>query len=120
PDTVAIPCTDTHATLPSNYALVVGPEYLAVPLKISGARTVTATDAAEGSQAANTSSSITVSVGAFVKLQLLVPGETAAAGTAAGKTGTPTAQSAGVAFNVTVNAVDTNWNLAKLITHNLG
>src|SRR6266704_440780 len=45
------------------------------------------------------------------KLQLLVPGETAVPGSPAGKTGTPTAQTAGTAFNVMVNAVDANWNL---------
>src|SRR5207247_3174992 len=55
----------------------------------------------------------TVTAGAFVKLQLLVPGETAAPGTAAGKTGTATARTAGTAFNVTVNAVDANWNVVS-------
>ena len=40
-----------------------------------------------------------------------MPGETAAPGTTTGKTGTPNAQIAGTAFNVTVNAVDANWNL---------
>ena len=49
----------------------------------------------------------------FVKMQLLVPGETAAPGTASGKTGTPTAQTAGTAFTVTVRAVDANWNLVS-------
>src|SRR5947208_3224550 len=47
----------------------------------------------------------------FTKLQLLVPGETAAPGTGSGKTGTPNAQTAGTAFTVTVNAVDANWNV---------
>src|SRR5205814_4428596 len=60
---------------------------------------------------ANTSSSITVNAGAFAKLQLLAPGEAAAPGTSTGKTGTPSAQTAGTAFNVTVRAVDANWNL---------
>ncbi|MCY3019383.1 MAG: hypothetical protein NTW87_10210 [Planctomycetota bacterium] len=53
---------------------------------------------------------ITVVPGAASKLQLLVPGETAAPGTLTGKTGTPNAQAAGTAFNVTVNAVDAFWN----------
>src|SRR5205814_130868 len=61
----------------------------------------------------------TVSAGAFVKLQLLVPGETAAPGTLTGKSGTPTAQGAGTAFNATVNAVDANWNLVSS-THSVG
>src|SRR5207244_324328 len=60
-----------------------------------------------------TSSNVMVSSGAFAKLQLLVPGETAAPGTANGKTGTPLAQTAGTAFNVTVNAVDANWNVVN-------
>jgi hypothetical protein len=48
----------------------------------------------------------------FTKLQVLMPGETAAPGTATGKTGTPDTQFAGAPFTVTVNAVDANWNLA--------
>jgi hypothetical protein len=50
------------------------------------------------------------------KLQVLLPGETAAPGTASGKTGTPTPQPAGMAVNVTVNAVDDNWNLVGYVT----
>src|SRR5437773_6309167 len=50
-----------------------------------------------------TSASVVVSPGAFSKLQLLAPGETAAAGTASGKSGTPNPQSAGSPFSVTVN-----------------
>jgi MSHA biogenesis protein MshQ len=38
-----------------------------------------------------------------------VPGETAAPGTATGKTGTPIDQAQGISFDVTVNAVDANW-----------
>ncbi len=48
----------------------------------------------------------------FTKLQLLMPGETAAPRTALGKTGTPDPQQAGIAFTVTVNAVDASWRLA--------
>src|SRR5205823_2132731 len=59
---------------------------------------------------------ITVNVGAFTKLQILAPGETASPGSATGKTGAPTAQTAGAAFNATVNAVDANWNLVTNIT----
>jgi hypothetical protein len=47
----------------------------------------------------------------FVKLQVLMPGETAAPNTPTGKTGTPTAQQAGFQFNVRVNACDTYWNV---------
>src|SRR6202040_841432 len=37
-------------------------------------------------------------------------------GSASGKTGTPTAETAGTAFNVTANAVDANWNLVNTVT----
>jgi hypothetical protein len=50
------------------------------------------------------------------KLQVLLPGETAAPGTPSGKTGTPTPQSAGSAVNVVVNAVDDNWNVVTYVT----
>lgn len=49
----------------------------------------------------------------FTKLQVLLPGETSAPYTASGKTGTPDAQSAGVPFNVTVNAVDEVWHVVS-------
>lgn len=49
----------------------------------------------------------------FVKLQVLMPGETAAPNTPSGKAGTPDAQTAGLPFNVTVNAVDEFWNRVK-------
>src|SRR5262249_26023072 len=47
------------------------------------------------------------------KLQLLVPGETASPGSVTGKTGTPLVQSAMTGFYITVNAVDSNWNLVS-------
>jgi hypothetical protein len=47
----------------------------------------------------------------FVKLQVLMPGETAAPNTPTGKTGTPDPQTMGTSFNVTVNAVDEFWNI---------
>lgn len=47
----------------------------------------------------------------FTKLQVLMPGETGAPNTPTGKTGTPTAQAVGVSFNVTVNAVNSVWNV---------
>src|SRR5262245_21211857 len=62
------------------------------------------------------SASFGVSAGFFSKLQLLVPGEIAAPGTASGKTGTPIPQAAGIPFNVIVNAVDANWNLVDTIS----
>jgi hypothetical protein len=45
----------------------------------------------------------------YKKLQILMPGETAAPGTPTGKTGSPTPQQVGVPFSVTINAVDDEW-----------
>src|SRR5439155_487886 len=102
-----------NAALPTNAALVAGTQTFSVTLKTVGSRTVTATDATDGTKTANTSPATTVNGGAFAKLQILLPGETAAPGTASGKTGSPTAQTAAVALTVTVNAVDANWNLVS-------
>src|SRR5256886_5193509 len=113
-DTVGITSTDTNATLPGNAALASGTKTFSVTLMTSGTKTLTATDITDGTKTANTSPSITVNAGTFVKLQLLVPGETAAPGTSSGgpgKTGSPSARSAGSSFTVTVNAVDANWNV---------
>src|SRR6185503_15965502 len=112
-DTVGITSSDTNAVLPANAALVAGTKTFSVTLNTAGSRTVTATDIDDGSKPANTSPAITVNAGAFVKLQLLVPGETAAPGSATGKNGSPAAQAAGTSYNVTVNAVDANWNLVS-------
>ena len=109
-DLVGITSSDATAILPANAALINGTNSFTVTLKDAGTQTVTASDITDG-HTTGTSSAVTVNTGPFAKLQLLVPGETAAPGTTTGKTGTPTAQVAGTAFNVTVNAVDANWNL---------
>src|SRR5207237_318305 len=118
-DTVGMTSSDANASLPVNTALVAGTQTFSVTLKTAGSRTVTASDLTDGSKTSNTSPSVTVTAGAFVKVQLLVPGETAAPGTATGKTGTPTVQAAGTAYNVTVNSADANWNLVSS-THTVG
>jgi hypothetical protein len=64
----------------------------------------------------DTGGSVLFVAGAFTKLQLLVPGEVAAPGTATGKTGGPSVQAVAIPFNVTVNAVDANWNLVTTAT----
>src|SRR5206468_4173056 len=108
--TVGITSSDSNAGLPANAALAGGTGNFSVTLKTVGSRTVTATDLTDGTKTASVSPAVTVSAGAFVKLQLLVPGETAAPGTATGKTGTPSARTAGAGYSVTVNAVDVYWN----------
>jgi hypothetical protein len=111
-DRVGITSSDPAATLPANAVLANGTRTFSVTLNTLGSRTVTATDIDDGTKTANTSPAIAVN-GAPAKLQLLVPGETAAPGTTTGKTGTPTAQTAGTPFTVTVNAVDANWNVVS-------
>lgn len=54
--------------------------------------------------------------GPYTRLQVLLPGETAAPGTASGKTGTPTAQVVGVPFSVTVRACDDTWTTVTTVT----
>jgi hypothetical protein len=54
--------------------------------------------------------------GPFTRLQVLLPGETAAPGTSSGKTGTPLAQTVGVPFTVTVRACDNTWALVNTAT----
>jgi len=83
------------------------------------AESMTATFSSSG-LTSSTSSNVVLSAGPFAKLQLLVPGETAAPGTVSGKTGTPTPQTADNSFDVTVRAVDTNWNLVNSVTDLIG
>jgi hypothetical protein len=118
--TIGITSSDVNAVLPGNAALSSGSGSFTVTMKTVGSRTATATDITDGTKAANTSASITISAGALVKLQLIAPGETAAPGTTTGKTGTPTAQAAGTAFNVTVSGVDANWNVVNTVTDLVG
>jgi hypothetical protein len=109
-DMVRLTSTDGAAGLPGDTALVAGTKTLSVTLNTSGLRTITASDVTHASVDPVTSASVLV-VGAFTKLQILVPGETAAPGTVSGKTGTPSARVAGTSFTVRVNAVDANWNV---------
>src|SRR5439155_781259 len=127
-DTVAITSSDANATMPANAALVSGTKTFSVTLKTAGSATLTASDFtdpgktaslspsftasdAAGALTSGTSANVLVSAGAYTKLQLIVPGETASPGSATGKTGTPDGQTNGTSFNVNVNAVDANWNL---------
>src|SRR5262249_21189995 len=110
--TVRITGSDTNAILPANSALgATGfKTNFSLTFKTAGTQTVTATDVNDASKT-NTSSLTTVTAGAFAKLQLLVPGETAAPGSTNGKVGIPGVEFSNVPFNVTVNGVDTNWNI---------
>lgn len=59
----------------------------------------------------------TALAGPFTRLQVLLPGETAAPGTPSGKSGTPRAQVAGLPFTVTVRACDDTWATVTTVTH---
>ncbi|MDP9285387.1 MAG: hypothetical protein M3P41_10635, partial [Actinomycetota bacterium] len=121
-DTVGLSSNDPNPTLPANAALSAGTvTFNSLTLrKATSTATITATDISDGTKTADTSSNLTVNAGAFAKLQILLPGETAAPGTASGKTGTPSAQTVGSSFSgVVVNAVDANWNPVSS-THTVG
>ena len=93
-----------------SFTLGVSTTTLATNLLKAETTTITASD---GTTTGPASSGLTVNAGIFSKLRLLMPGVTAAPGTATGKSGTPTAQTAGTPFNVTVDAVDANWNVVS-------
>ncbi len=57
--------------------------------------------------------------GPFTRLQVLLPGETAAPGTPSGKTGTPRPQTAGFPYSITVRACDDAWNTVTTVTHTI-
>ncbi|MEK7315719.1 MAG: Ig-like domain-containing protein [Candidatus Eisenbacteria bacterium] len=59
----------------------------------------------------------TALAGPFTRLQVLLPGESAAPGTPSGKSGTPLAQVAGLPFTVTVRACDDTWATVTTVTH---
>jgi hypothetical protein len=108
--TIQITSSDPNAVLPPNADLASGTQTFTVTLRTAGTATITATDVDDGTKAPSASPLLTVNAGPFSQLLALMPGETAAPGTATGKTGTPATRTAGVAFNVTVNAVDAAWN----------
>src|SRR5204863_293091 len=113
---------DDHGVTAGNLTLVAGTRTLSsFTFKTAATRTITATDAA-AVLAASTSANVTVNAGAVTKLQILLPGEVAAPGTATGKTAaTPTAQTAGtaIASEIVINAVDANWNVVSAATTNV-
>ena len=65
-----------------------------------------------------TSTKVTVVPGAAVKLQVLVPGETAVPGSSNGKTGSPLTDGRNT-FIVTINACDSKWNVNSADASNI-
>ncbi len=55
--------------------------------------------------------------GPYSRLQVLLPGETAAPGTPSGRTGAPLPQTAEVPFTITVRACDDTWNTVPTVTN---
>jgi outer membrane protein OmpA-like peptidoglycan-associated protein len=87
----------------------------AITLTRAGAsQTITATET--GGTVDGESAAFTVSAGSVERLQVLLPGESAAPGTASGRTGSPSGVTAGNAVTATVNAVDANWNVVSSVT----
>lgn len=109
-DTVNLSSTDAFAGMPASVTLSNGLKLQSVTLYKSGAQTITADDATNGSIQSNTSSPVTVIGGSFAKVLILAPGESPAPGTVTGRTGTATDQSINYAFTVTVMATDAWWN----------
>ena len=109
-DLVSLSSTDLYAWMPADTNLVNGQVLIPTRLHKSGYQTITATDAANGSIQANTSSQVLVIGGTFAKVLILAPGETPAPGTATGRGGTATDQSINYAFTVTALATDQWWN----------
>jgi len=101
----------TNPANPSAWATLTGSEYFGPPLLIfptSTSRSALVPSVYLGPK----QNFFRLFTRRFTKLQVLMPGETAAPGTVTGKTGTPDPQSIGNQLTVTVNAVDANWNLA--------
>ena len=117
-NSVAITATGaTNFTPPAGGAMSGGVRIINLVFKKVGETpTITASNITDTSRTAFTQTVPMVVAGSFVKLQVLMPGEVSAPGTATGKTGTPNVQTAGVEFDVTVNAVDANWNIIAGIT----
>jgi hypothetical protein len=102
--------TSTNPASRGAWVTLTGPDATVGPLlsfTSAGSRMVYLPSSVLGSTQA---SFFRLSQQVFTKLQVLLPGETNAPGTLSGKTGTPTPQKVGAAFEVTVNAVDNAWH----------
>jgi autotransporter-associated beta strand protein len=122
-DTLTLSSNDTFAVLPAiDPVLIAGSATISITLKAASPpqpphqpTTLTATDFSVGSTAPSTSSTVVVNPAGFAKLQILLPGEVAAPGSATGKTGTPAQQQATAPFQVQVNAVDSFFNVVNTV-----
>ncbi len=55
--------------------------------------------------------------GPYSRLQVLLPGETAAPGTPSGKAGSPQSQTSGIPFDVRIRACDSDWSTVTSVTN---
>lgn len=105
--TITYSSSDGNALLEPPDTLVNGTMTNDATLLTAGTQTITVTPST-GTPA--TSSGVTVNAGPAARLQVLLPGETAAPGSVSGRSGTPSDLTAAQAFSVTVNATDALWN----------
>ncbi|MFC2061806.1 hypothetical protein ACFLUV_04770, partial [Elusimicrobiota bacterium] len=108
--------TDEYGTAPSTKTLAGGTTSFTMTfISASTYQKVSSSDTIDvlGN---DTSESIYVEVGPATKLQILVPGVDPVPGDTVnnGKDGTPDPQTAGIAFNVTVNLCDDYWNIIQI------
>ncbi|MDO8733811.1 MAG: fibronectin type III domain-containing protein, partial [Elusimicrobiota bacterium] len=104
---VTVISDDPWFTPPSAQTLIAGTTTFNITLVTAKSTVITAS----ASGLSNGVATVTVVPNMPTKLQVLVPGENAEPGSGTGKTGTPTNQQSGASFNITVNAVDSYWNL---------
>ena len=104
---------DNFDTEPSTQTLVSGTTIFQLNLRVAGLRKATSYAEADV-YAVGYSTPIPIDVGAYAKLQLLVPGETAVPGKSDGKTGTPSTRTAGTPFMITVNTCDVAYNVKDI------
>jgi hypothetical protein len=118
-DAILTSNTGTGSIIPSQVTFANGTWTGNVIFK--GAGGAVALTCADYSAPPKTGTSITfvLNPGPFNGLQVILPGESAAGGTATGKTGTPTNQTAGTPFTITVRAVDQYWNLVSGVNDNI-
>ncbi|WP_175269460.1 hypothetical protein [Mucilaginibacter humi] len=77
--------SDANAVLPADAALVAGTQTFNVTLKTAASKNNYGKRCYHTCQVINTSTPVVVGSAAFVKMQILMPGETAAPGSATGK-----------------------------------
>ncbi len=111
---VTVTTIDPYASQPAPASLINGTTTFALDLVTLGVCSASATAT---SYNYDYTGNINVKSGNLARMQILLPGETGVPGKfnvqPFGKTGTVTAQTAGVSFNVTVNLVDSWWNLTS-------